>query len=149
MITLLPKRAEHLLKMYEPRVILVLVQFELKSCPTSPHEDHQDWLCGYACQNEWSAIDIRHASKIEIRRRIRTRSYRYLTTSGFLIQAIMYERVSFRLYGSPATNIQWISRTSQRIRVWHEGEVAGVCGGMLSSTFGIVNVRYWMEILIA
>ena len=86
---------------------------------------------------------------IIIVRRIRTRSYRYLTTSGFLIQAIMYQRIPFRLYASPATNIQWIGQTSQRIRVWHEGEVAGVCDGMLSLTFGIVSVKHWMDILIA
>ena len=61
-ITLLSNRRKHLLGMYEPRVVLVLVQFGLESCPTSPHEDHQDWLCGYACQNERSAIDMRHES---------------------------------------------------------------------------------------
>ena len=86
---------------------------------------------------------------IIISRRTRTRSYRYLTSSGFLIQAIMHKRGPVRLYASPATNIQWISQTSQRIRVWHEGEVAGVCGAMLSSDFGILDVKYWTNILIA
>lgn len=28
----------------ESRVILVMVQFILKSCATSPHKDHEDWI---------------------------------------------------------------------------------------------------------
>ena len=124
--------------MHEPRVVLVLVQLKLKFCTASPHEDYQDWICGCACRDKRSALEMRREHKSGDLQpsltsgRIRTRSYEDLPTGWFLFQTIMHEQCSIRLYDSPATNFQWSDHTSQRIRVWHDGEVAGICGEMLS-----------------
>lgn len=116
----------------ESGVILVLIQSCLKFGTASPHEDHQDWTHGHTCQDDRSALGVRHKLEngdlgITMRStRIRTRFYEDLTTSGLLIQTIVHERIPVRLYDTPAANVQWIDQTSRRVRVWHERKIAGI-----------------------